>query len=58
MAKIKSEKKFRWSVQLNVSGDNAHLIKDGLDKKMKDDNRKTYNNTIEAALVEYFNQKK
>lgn len=47
-----------FSTRLEIRGDNATIIREGLERKMKLDNRRTYTNTIEAILLEYFSQKK
>lgn len=54
---INANKQKRFSTKLDVFGENAEIIKKGLEAKMKAESRKTYNNAIEAALKEYFTSK-
>lgn len=55
---INSKLTKRFSARLEVLGENANIIKKGLEEKMKKESRKTYNNAIEAALIEYFSKPK
>ena len=50
----KTIKQQPFKANLDIRGDNAKLVREGLDKKMAKESRKTYTNTIEAILVDYF----
>lgn len=52
--KDKNKPRIRFRTVIDVEGDNAVTIRDGLNAKMKKENRTTYNNTIETILLEHF----
>lgn len=46
-----------FSTRLEIRGENAKIVRDGLDAKNKAEKRKSYTGTIEMILVEYFEKK-
>lgn len=57
MAKqVKKEGPKNFSTRIEVRGENAKKIREGLDTKMQNECRKTYTSTIEAILIDYFKE--
>lgn len=47
-----------FSTRLEIRGENAKLVREGLDAKNKKESRKSYTGTIEAILVDHFTKHK
>lgn len=50
---MKTAKIASFSTRIEIRGESAEKVRKILDAKMKEDNRKTYTNTIESIILDY-----